>query len=82
MHTERLGVDVYVKPNKRLVNINVYTLLSTTCMYTVLQGITSSTVKLEETVSQEELLKVIQEKNNDDSVDGVLVQLPVPPHIR
>lgn len=45
-------------------------------------GITSETLKLEETVSQEELLRIIEEKNKDSSVDGVLVQLPVPAHIR
>jgi len=34
-----------------------------------------------ETVTQEELLQVINEKNADDGIDGVLVQLPVPAHI-
>lgn len=31
--------------------------------------------------SEAELLALIDELNNDDTVDGILVQLPVPPHI-
>lgn len=46
------------------------------------EGITSEYEKLEETISQQDLIKKIKEKNEDDSVDGVLVQLPVPAHIR
>lgn len=32
-------------------------------------------------LSQEELLKVIDDLNSDDGVDGILVQLPLPPQI-
>ena len=32
-------------------------------------------------ISEEELLGIIDELNNDDSVDGILVQLPLPKHI-
>lgn len=38
-------------------------------------------IKLDEKVSQDELLEVIYKLNDDDSVDGVLVQMPVPRHI-
>ncbi len=43
--------------------------------------ILSEIIELEETVSEEELLSNIQKLNDDDSVDGVLVQLPLPKHI-
>lgn len=33
------------------------------------------------TITQEELLKKIDELNNDDSVNGLIVQLPLPDHI-
>lgn len=36
---------------------------------------------LDENTSEEELLKLIDELNNDDSVDAILVQLPLPNHI-
>lgn len=45
-------------------------------------GITSETINLDATVSQEQLLDLIKEKNLDPSIDGLLVQLPVPAHIR
>ena len=38
-------------------------------------------MKLPETVSELELLSCIRQLNSDLSIDGVLVQLPVPPHI-
>ncbi len=41
-------------------------------------GILSDTVRLPESVTQSELEKVIVEKAADDSVDGILVQLPLP----
>ena len=44
-------------------------------------GMDSRQVTLPETVSEEELLKVIDGLNRDDSVDGILVQLPLPKHI-
>lgn len=37
--------------------------------------------KLEEDVTQEEVLKLIEELNLDDSVDGILVQMPIPRHL-
>ena len=44
-------------------------------------GILSTVIKLEETITQEELLAKIQELNNNDDVTGILVQLPLPEHI-
>ncbi len=44
-------------------------------------GMQSEIIRLEETVSQEELENKIQQLNQDDNVDGILVQLPLPKHI-
>ena len=44
-------------------------------------GIHSKSFELPEETTQEELLKVIDDLNKDDSVNGILVQLPVPAHI-
>ena len=44
-------------------------------------GIASEVVNLPERTSQEELLSLIDHFNHDDSVDGLLVQLPVPQHM-
>ncbi len=44
-------------------------------------GIESRSYRLPEEVSQEELLGLIGDLNRDDSVDGILVQLPVPAHL-
>lgn len=44
-------------------------------------GIESLSYELEETVSQEELLALIQKLNLDDHVNGILVQLPLPKHM-
>jgi len=44
-------------------------------------GFTSSLVRFEESVSEPELLKKIEELNNDDDLDGYIVQLPLPKHI-
>ena len=41
-------------------------------------GYKSTTIRLPEETSEEELLEVIGKLNADDTVDGVLVQLPVP----
>ena len=38
-------------------------------------------IKLGENVSQEELLETIYKLNDDDSVDGILVQMPLPEHL-
>lgn len=44
-------------------------------------GIQNTTVYLDKDISQVELLRRIQEFNLIDKVDGILVQLPLPPHI-
>ncbi len=44
-------------------------------------GFYSQVDRLEETVTEEELLKMIEDYNLDDDVDGILVQLPLPKHI-
>lgn len=44
-------------------------------------GITSSTKNLPSNITEQELLNIIEELNNDDKVDGILIQLPVPEHI-
>lgn len=37
--------------------------------------------RLADDISQEELIALVERLNADDSVDGILVQLPLPPHI-
>ncbi|XP_055621688.1 bifunctional methylenetetrahydrofolate dehydrogenase/cyclohydrolase, mitochondrial isoform X1 [Toxorhynchites rutilus septentrionalis] len=44
-------------------------------------GINSKTERYGSDITEEQLLKRIEELNEDDSVDGILVQLPVPGHI-
>lgn len=44
-------------------------------------GIDSLSIRKEESVSEKELLTIVSELNNDDSVTGILVQLPLPKHI-
>ena len=44
-------------------------------------GFDSSLIRMDESVTQEELIAKIQELNNDDTVDGFIVQLPLPKHI-
>jgi methylenetetrahydrofolate dehydrogenase (NADP+)/methenyltetrahydrofolate cyclohydrolase len=44
-------------------------------------GIISSAFDLPADTSQDELLTLIEQLNNDDAIDGILVQLPLPPQI-
>ena len=44
-------------------------------------GIISDNIAMPETTTQEELLAEIYRLNNDESVHGILVQLPLPQHI-
>ena len=48
------------------------------CIYV---GIKNTTICLEDTISEEQLVNEIKKLNNDDTVDGILVQLPLPAHI-
>ena len=44
-------------------------------------GVKNTTIRKSEDISEEELLDIIDELNEDDGVDGILVQLPLPKHI-
>lgn len=44
-------------------------------------GIQSTSYDLPETTTQEELLALIETLNQDEMIDGILVQLPLPAHI-
>lgn len=44
-------------------------------------GFKSSLVKLSDTTTEKELLKVIAKLNDDEDIDGFIVQLPLPKHI-
>jgi methylenetetrahydrofolate dehydrogenase (NADP+)/methenyltetrahydrofolate cyclohydrolase len=44
-------------------------------------GIRAVDKRLPEETSQEELEQLVRELNEDDSIDGILVQTPLPPHI-
>lgn len=44
-------------------------------------GIYSKEIVLDENISEDELINVIEELNQDKSMNGILVQLPLPPHM-
>ena len=44
-------------------------------------GFTSTLIRYEENITEEELLKKVDELNNDPEIDGFIVQLPLPKHI-
>jgi len=44
-------------------------------------GMDSTVIRLPENVSETELLAEIKKLNDDDNIDGILVQLPLPKHI-
>ena len=44
-------------------------------------GFKSTLIRYEDNVTEEELLAKVRELNNDDDVDGFIVQLPLPKHI-
>jgi len=44
-------------------------------------GIKSTLIHLKDTISENDLLQKITQLNNDDSLDGYIVQLPLPKHI-
>ncbi len=45
-------------------------------------GIASDVIELPQTIGENELLEKIEQLNRDDSVNGILVQLPLPQQIR
>lgn len=44
-------------------------------------GFKSTLIRLDETISENELIAAIEKLNNDEDVDGILVQLPLPKQI-
>jgi methylenetetrahydrofolate dehydrogenase (NADP+)/methenyltetrahydrofolate cyclohydrolase len=44
-------------------------------------GFESTLIRFEENISESELLKKIEELNQNETIDGILVQLPLPKHI-
>lgn len=44
-------------------------------------GMISTVIHTDESLSQNDLLDIVDKLNNDDTVDGILVQLPLPKHI-
>ena len=44
-------------------------------------GFHSETIRFDENITEENLLLEIEKLNNDSSIDGILVQLPIPKHI-
>ena len=44
-------------------------------------GFESTLIKLPETIYENELLEKVNELNNDENIDGYIVQLPLPKHI-
>lgn len=45
-------------------------------------GIISKAYDLPPSTTESELLALIEQLNNDDTIDGILVQAPLPPHIK
>ena len=44
-------------------------------------GLESTTIRLEDSITEQELLAKVDELNKDDAIDGFIVQLPLPKHI-
>lgn len=44
-------------------------------------GLNFNHIKLEEDVREEDILKIIDDLNRDNNVDGILVQMPLPEHL-
>lgn len=44
-------------------------------------GFHSTLIEKEDTITQSELIDIVQQLNNDQSIDGFIVQLPLPGHI-
>lgn len=44
-------------------------------------GIKSTVIRLSETVSEEEVIGIVNQLNNDETVHGILLQLPIPAHL-
>ena len=46
-----------------------------------LTGINANLIELPDTITTEELLRVVNDLNTDESIDGIIVQLPLPKHV-
>lgn len=44
-------------------------------------GFNSTLIRLDENASQQELIDVVHQLNNDEDIDGFIVQLPLPKHL-
>ena len=44
-------------------------------------GFDSTLIEKEEGITEEEVLKIVEDLNNNDNIDGFIVQLPLPSHI-
>ncbi len=44
-------------------------------------GFESTLIRKDESITEEELLEIVQELNENDDIDGFIVQLPLPKHI-
>lgn len=44
-------------------------------------GFTSTLIREPVTITEEELLRIVNDLNKDENIDGILVQLPLPKHI-
>ena len=44
-------------------------------------GIEAERIALEDTITEQQLLEIVHQLNNDPSIDGFIVQLPLPEHI-
>jgi len=86
----KLKIDQLKKEGKRIPKLTVILVGDNQASQTYVRnkergctyvGMLSDIIRLDNTVSQEELIDVIQKLNQDDSVDGILVQLPLPAHI-
>ena len=44
-------------------------------------GFKSTLIRLDENIPEKELIETIEKLNDDDNIDGILIQLPLPSHI-
>ncbi len=58
--------EIYIKQKEKMANM---------------VGINFNHLLFEETIKEEEIINIINDLNNDENVDGILVQLPLPKHI-
>ena len=84
-HVHRLNTEHGIKPGLAVVIVGqdpgsqVY--VAQKAKQTVEVGMHSEKYELPETASEAEVLALVQKLNADTAIHGILVQLPVPPHI-